>query len=157
MLVGFFAWTACFRSFHSISIGLRSGLWLCHSKTLSFFCFNHSLVEWLVCSELLSYCMIHFLLSFSSQRDTLTFSYRHFPICWYNSELIAPSMIAWSPNHDTANLMFHKWVKVLECSVCSLPNRMLLIQAEKFTLGLIHPQNIVPIAFWLIHMAFSKP
>lgn len=91
MLVGFFAWTACFRSFHSISIGLRSGLWLGHSKTLTFFCANHSLAEQFVCLGSLSYCMTHFLLSFSSQTDTLTFSCG---ICWYNSELIAPSMKA---------------------------------------------------------------
>ncbi len=48
-------------SFHNILIGLRSGLWLSHSKTLSLFFFNHSLVEWLVCLGLLSCCMTHVL------------------------------------------------------------------------------------------------
>lgn len=35
-------------------------------QILNFFCFNHFLVEWFVCLELLSCWMIHFLMSFSS-------------------------------------------------------------------------------------------
>ncbi len=56
MLVGFLM-NCLLRSFHKILIGLRSGLWLSHSKTLTLFFFNHSLVEWLVCLGLLSCCM----------------------------------------------------------------------------------------------------
>ena len=40
---------------------------------------------------------------------------------------------------------------------CSSPNIMLLIQAEKFDFGLIHPQNIFPITLWLIHMVLGEP
>ncbi len=45
---GFPPMNCLLRSFHNIWIGLRSGLWLSHSKTLTLFFFNHSLVEWLV-------------------------------------------------------------------------------------------------------------
>ena len=79
MLVGLLAWTARFRSFHSISIGLWSGLWLVCSETLICSCFNHSLVVQFVCLWLLS-CWT----------DTLIFSCI---ICWYNSDFIAPLMI----------------------------------------------------------------
>ncbi len=54
------------RSFRNILIGLRSGLWLSHSKTLTLFFFNQSLVEWLVCLGLLSCCMTPILLRLCS-------------------------------------------------------------------------------------------
>lgn len=68
-------WTACIRSFHGISVGLKSRLWLVHSKTLRFFCFNHPLLEQLVCLWSLSCCIIHFQLSCSSQMIL-----RYFPV-----------------------------------------------------------------------------
>jgi len=45
-----------------------------HSKMQNLFCFIQSVVDVLVCLGSSSCCMIHFLLSFSSQTDVLTFS-----------------------------------------------------------------------------------
>ncbi len=69
-------------SFHNILIGLRSGLWLSYSKTLTLFFFNHSLVELLVCLGLLSCCMTHVLMRLL--------------------KFIVPSMMAGSPGQDAA-------------------------------------------------------
>ncbi len=70
-----------------------------HSKTLTLFFFNHSLVKWLVCLGSLSFCMAHFLLKLSSGTDVLIFSFR---ICWYISEFFVPSMMASRPGPDAA-------------------------------------------------------
>ena len=48
-------------------------------------------------------------------------------------------------------------VFMLEWSVCLSPNITLLIQAKRYDFDLIRPQNIFPIAFWLIHVVWSKP
>uniref|UniRef100_A0A8C9TL30 Leucine rich repeat containing 7 n=1 Tax=Scleropages formosus TaxID=113540 RepID=A0A8C9TL30_SCLFO len=40
--------------------------------------------------------------------------------------------------------------------VCLLSNIKLLILTKKFYFGLIRVQNILPVTFWLIHIAFSK-
>lgn len=71
VMLGVLASAACFRSFHNISIGLRSRLGLGYSNTLSF-------------------CMTHFALRFCSWTDVMTFSFR---IYCYNSEFIAPLMV----------------------------------------------------------------
>ena len=72
---------------------------LSHSKTWTLFCCNHALVEQLVCLLSLSFFMSDFLLTSRSWTDTLTFSCR---ICWYNSELIALSMITSYPGPGAA-------------------------------------------------------
>lgn len=84
MLVGFLAWTAFFRSFHNISIGLSSAIPKC-----LFFLLQPSMVDWLVC--LGSCCMTYLLMSLSLRMHALTLSCRN---CWYNLKFIVLSMIA---------------------------------------------------------------
>ncbi len=60
------AWRDCLRSCHSISIGVKSGLWLGHSKTLISFLLSYSEVELLVCLGSLSCCITQVLLSLRS-------------------------------------------------------------------------------------------
>lgn len=123
-----------------------------NQKTLTFFCFNHSFEDQLVCLESVL-LQDHFLLSFSLWKNTLTFSCR---ICRYNSEFIVPSMIASSPGPKAAkHVQIMKpwaWDMVLmqQCSVWISSNIMLFNQA--FCFSLICQQNILPIAFLLIHV-----
>ena len=75
-VVGFHAWTARFKSCCNISIGIRSGLWLGHSKTSNLLLFSHFHVDLIVCFGSLFYCVTQLHFSFSSQTDGLTFSCR---------------------------------------------------------------------------------
>ena len=77
-LEGFRAWAAHLRSCHSISIGFRSGLWLDHSRTFILFLLSHSEVGLLVCFGSLSCWVSQLHLSFRSQTDGQTFSFRIF-------------------------------------------------------------------------------
>ncbi len=72
-LEGFFqAWKDCIRSCHGISIRIKSGLWLGHSKTFILFFLSHSEVDLLVCLGSLSCCITQVLLSLRSQTDGRT-------------------------------------------------------------------------------------
>ncbi len=104
--------------------------------------------------------MTHFLLRLSSWTDVLRFSYR---ICWYSSELIVPSMMASRPaeKQDQTMLLpppppcFHRWNIDSYAGMLFLSSNITLL-ILKFYFGLICPQNISPIALWLVHMIFSK-
>lgn len=75
LMAGFLTWTTHFTSFHNIAIGLRSELSFGHWKTLTSFCFNHSLIRWLL------FWIIVLLYDPEFKTDALIFSCR---ICWYN-------------------------------------------------------------------------
>ena len=74
IFLGCLVWTAVLMSCHSISIRLRSGLWLGHSKRHIFFCRSCSVVDLLLCFGPLSCCITQLLLSFNWRTDSLTFS-----------------------------------------------------------------------------------
>lgn len=87
MLADFPAWTACFRSFHSISLGLWSEPWLSFSKTLHIFSYYILWFYWVSCSlapwSTLSWVSVH-------RFDPLTSSRW---ICLYNSEFTTSEMM----------------------------------------------------------------
>lgn len=145
MFVDFRTWTACFKTFHSNSKGLGSGLLLSISQKKYFFCFNHCLVEWL-----------YFLLSFRSQMNTFSFS------CWICRihSSIKYCTVSWSwgcktgLNHDTC----HHFSQ-MGCSVWSSSNILLLIQTRKFYFGLIVHRTFFQHSSYCsnsLHMVFSK-
>ena len=70
-----------------------------HSKMQNLFCFIQSVVDVLVCLGSSSCCMIHFLLSFSSQTDVLTFSCG---ISECNPKFMVPSTMASRPGPEAA-------------------------------------------------------
>lgn len=87
LLVGFRAWTACFRFFHNISIGLRAGLLTQSFQNITFLMLLFLGRTTCVFRVVL---LLHFLFLLLLV-NTLTFFCR---ICLYNSEIIAPLMIA---------------------------------------------------------------
>lgn len=89
MFKGICLFTALLGSCHSISIELKSGLWLFHSNSLFFFFFSHSYVKLLLCLGSLSCCMIHFQPRLSCWTDGLTLVSIIF---WYKVEFIIFSM-----------------------------------------------------------------
>ena len=113
-----------FKSCHNMSIEIRSGHWLKHSKTSNLLFFSHFHVDLIVCFGTLSCCVTQLRFSFSSQTDGLTFSYR---ILWYRAEFMLPSIKASRPGPETAKhpkpSHYHhhadSWCEVLtvECSV----------------------------------------
>lgn len=67
-------WMALLRSRHSISRGLRSGLWPGDSTRRVFFGWSHSVVNLLRCFGSLSCCITHPLSSFNWRKDGLNLS-----------------------------------------------------------------------------------
>lgn len=76
--------TALLRSRRSISVGLRSGLWPGRCNTSIFLFLSCSVVDLLLCLELLSCCMTQVQHNFSCHIDVLTFDSTIF---WYSGEL----------------------------------------------------------------------
>lgn len=138
MLVGLFAWTALFRLFQHIYIGLRSGV----GQKVNFFCFNHSLVDWLLCLGSLSCLMSHFLLGFNlwMDMDNLLVRYKiHSSVndckpSWSQGSKASPSILPQHFLYKPKIILFNFYSKIIIYS------------------GLICPQNILPMAFWLIYV-----
>ena len=81
------------RSCHSISIGLRPGLWLGHSRRRIFFCWSHSVVDLLLSFGLLFCCITQLLLNFNFSG--------HYPAKYLDKlEFVFPSMIASCPGPE---------------------------------------------------------
>lgn len=85
MFLGFFfAWTALFRSYHSISVGLKSGL----GNSKIWFSFLKPFCYWIPC--VLSHCLLHHPTSMKLQvTDSLIFSQKK---CFIQFGIHIPSM-----------------------------------------------------------------
>lgn len=146
MLEGFVACTARFKSPHSISLGLRSGLWLGYSRTLHFLVFSQSLVDLLVCFGSLSCCKVQFRFSFNSSDgftcSSSTLWYRgKIHGGFYDGELARSCCNKASPNHDTStSMLFLVWGGF----VWFTPNMSSVLVSKWFTFRLICPKNIIP-------------
>lgn len=116
-----------FKSAHSISIGLRSGLWQGHSRTLRFLTLTLSLVDlWIYFGSL---CWrVQFCFSFNFLTDDFTFSSSIF--CYTAEFTMDSMMVSWlgpvaaklMPNHDTSTSMHHSYeVLFLECCIWFMP------------------------------------
>ena len=86
-----FCWcTAIFKSYHRFSIGLRSGLWLGHSKTFKCFPLKHLSVALAVCLGSLSCWKVNLRPSLKPLEDKQV-SLNNFPLfstihCWTNCD-----------------------------------------------------------------------
>ncbi len=136
-------WT--FNSLQIFSMGLRSGDWLGHSRTLKCFLRSHSFVARAVClgSEVFT------------QNITI-----HGPI----HSFLYTDQSSWSlcrktaPKHDVSTPMLHSRYGVLwmQLSILSPPNTTSWVFTKKFYFGFIWPYDILPILFWIIQMLSSK-
>ena len=138
------------KSYHRFSIGLRSGLWLGHSKTFKCFPLNHSSVALAVCLGLSMSCWKVNLRSCLKSLD----DWNSFPprISLYlapsfNSDQF-PSPCRWktSPQHDAATTMLHCRDDVLEVmiGVGFAPDIAFSLMAKKLHFSLIWPEYLLP-------------
>ncbi len=155
--------TRTFNSLQRFSMGLRSGDWLGHSRTLKCFLRSHSFVARAVFG-------IIFML-----KDPATF-HLQCP-CWWKEVFTQNLMIhgpihsflytdqsSWSlcrktsPKHDVSTPMLHSRYGVLwkQLSILSPPNTTSWVFTKKFYFGFIWPYDILPILFWIIQMLSSK-
>ena len=109
-----FRWcTAIFKSYHRFSIGLRSGIWLGHSKTFRCFPINHSSVALTVCLGSLSCWKVNLHPSLKSLEDWS--SHPSFLQFWLVSQSLPMKNIptAWCCHHHASLWVFSGWGEVL--------------------------------------------
>ena len=82
-------WTAIFKSFHGFSMGLKSGLWLGHSRIFTFLFWSRSSVALAVCLGSLSCWNVNLRHSLRAFAFWIRFSSR---ICLYLTPFIVPSI-----------------------------------------------------------------
>lgn len=73
-------WTAGFRSYHTLSIGFRTGLWQGHSNTWICFVWNHSIVALALCLGLLSCWKVNLCSSLKSFADSQQVFFQDCPV-----------------------------------------------------------------------------
>ncbi len=151
--------TRTFNSLQRFSMGLRSGDWLGHSRTLK--CFLRS-----PCGVFGIIVML---------KDPATF-HLQCP-CWWKEvftqnltihgpihSFLYTDQSSWSfcrktaPKHDVSTPMLHSRYSVLwmKLSILSPPNTTSWVFTKKFYFGFIWPYDILPILFWIIQMLSSK-
>ena len=151
--------TRTFNSLQRFSMGLRSGDWLGHSRTLKCFLRSHS-------------CVFGVIVML---KDPATF-HLQCP-CWWkevftqNLTIHGPihsfrhtDQTSWSlgrktaPKHDVSTPMLHCRYGVLwmQLSILSPPNTTSWVFTKKLYFGFIWPYDILLILFWIIQMLSSK-
>ena len=117
---GWFRWcTAIFKSYHRFSIGLRSGLWLGHSKTFKCFPLNHSSVALAVCLRSLSCWKLNLCPSLKSLEDWNRFPSRISPYLAPSTSFPVPAdekhpySMMLPPPCFTVGMVFLGWWEVL--------------------------------------------
>ncbi len=148
--------TQTFNSLQRFSMGLRSGDWLGHSRTLKCFLRSHSFVARAVCLGSLSCWKTQprFIFNFT---QNLTI---HGPI----HSFLYTDQSSWSlckktaPKHDVSTPMLHSRYGVLwmQLSILSPPNTTSWVFTKKLYFGFIWPYDILPILFWIIQTLSSK-
>ncbi len=140
--------TQTFNSLQRFSMGLRSGDWLGHSRTLKFFLRSHSFVARAVCLGSLSCWKTQPRFIFNTLADgaitqNLTI---HGPI----HSFLYTDQSSWSlcrktaPKHDVSTPMLHSRYGVLwmQLSILSPPNTTSWVFTKKFYFGFIwHSPN----------------
>ncbi len=135
-------------------MGLRSGAWLGHSRTLKCFLRSHSFVAGRCVWD---HCHAERPSHVSSSMPLLTI---HGPI----HSFLYTDQSSWSlcrktaPKHDVSTPMLHSRYGVLwmQLSILSSPNTTSWVFTKKFYFGFIWPYDILPILFWIIQMLSSK-
>ncbi len=153
--------TRTFNSLQRFSMGLRSGDWLGHSRTLKCFLRSHSFVARAVCLGSLSCWKTQPRFIFNALADGRRFSLK---ISRYIHSFLYTDQSSWSlcrktaPKHDVSTPMLHSRYGVLwmQLSILSPPNTTSWVFTKKFYFGFIWPYDILPILFWIIQMLSSK-
>ncbi len=157
------AWKDCLRSCHSISIGVKSGLWLSHSKTLISFLLSYSELDLLMCLGSLSCCKTQERLNLRSNwwldillQDFLIECRIHdsFDV-W---QVVQVLKIQSRPDHHTNNTIFDCWYDVLfmKCRAGFTSDVTGHTPSKKRNFCLISPQNICPKVLEIIKIFFDK-
>ncbi len=155
--------TRTFNSLQRFSMGLRSGDWLGHSRTLKCFLRSHSFVARAVCLGSLSCWKTQSRFIFNALADGRRFSLKISRYMAIHSFLYTDQS-SWSlcrktaPKHDVSTPMLHSRYGVLwmQLSILSPPNTTSWVFTKKFYFGFIWPYDILPILFWIIQMLSSK-
>ncbi len=156
--------TRTFNSLQRFSMGLRSGDWLGHSRTLKCFLRSHSFVARAVVFGII--VMLKDPAMFHLQcpcwwKEVFTQNLTiHGPI----HSFLYTDQSSWSlcrktaPKHDVSTPMLHSRYGVLwmQLSILSPPNTTSWVFTKKFYFGFIWPYDILPILFWIIQMLSSK-
>ncbi len=142
--------TRTFNSLQRFSMGLRSGDWLGHSRTLKCFLRSHSFVARAVCLGSLSCWKTQPRFIFNALADGRRFSHKisliHGPI----HSFLYTDQSSWSlcrktaPKHDVSTPMLHSRYGVLwmQLSILSPPNTTSWVFTKKFYFGFIwHSPN----------------
>ncbi len=156
--------TRTFNSLQRFSMGLKSGDWLGHSRTLKCFLRSHSFVARAVCLGSLSCWKTQPRFIFNALSDGRRFSLK---ISRYMAPFILsftqisrpgpfaekqPQSMMFPPPCFTVGMVFFGW----HFSILSPPNTTSWVFTKKLYFGFIWPYDILPILFWIIQMLFSK-
>ncbi len=147
--------TRTFSSLQRFSMGLRSGDWLGHSRTLMCFFLSHSFVALAVCFGSLSCWNTHprpifnALAGFNAQALTV-----HGPVHrpFDAVQLSCPLSRKTPPKHNVSTSMFDGGDGVLRVigSIPPPPNTASWVDAKELDFGLIWPQHFHPVLLWII-------
>ncbi len=156
--------TRTFNSLQRFSMGLRSGDWLGHSRTLKCFLRSHSFVAQAVCLGSLSCWKTQPRFIFNALADGRRFSLKNLTIHGPIHSFLYTDQSSWSvcrktaPKHDVSTPMLHSRYGVLwmQLSILSPPNTTSWVFTKKLYFGFIGPYDILPILFWIIQMLSSK-
>ncbi len=141
-------------------MGLRSGDWLGHSRTLKCFLRSHSFVARAVCLGSLSCWKTQPRFIFNALADGRRFSLKI-------SRYMAPFILSFTQisrpgpfaEKQPQSMMFPPpcfTVGMVQLSILSPPNTTSWVFTKKFYFGFIWPYDILPILFWIIQMLSSK-
>ncbi len=152
--------TRTFNSLQRFSMGLRSGDWLGHSRTLKCFLRSHSFVARAVCLGSLSCWKTQPRFIFNALADGRRFSLKisryMAPFILSFTQISRPGPFAekTAPRHDVSTPMLHSRYGVLwmQLSILSPPNMTSWVFTKKFYFGFIWPYDILSILFWIIQM-----
>ncbi len=156
--------TRTFNSLQRFSMGLRSGDWLGHSRTLKCFLRRHSFVARAVCLGSLSCWKTQPRFIFNALADGSKVFTQNLTIHGPIHSFLYTDQSSWSlcrktaPKHDVSTPMLHSRYGLLwmQLSILSPPNTTSWVFTKKFYFGFIWPYDILPILFWIIQMLSSK-
>ncbi len=146
---------------HSISVKLKSRLWLGHSKILILFLLSHWEVDLLMCLGSLPCCKTQLRLRL--QTDGRTFFFRIFERVqnsWFH-QLWVVQVLKLQNNPRPSHYHHHVWLLVwcclfFKCCVGFAPDVTKHASSKKFNFCLISPQNICPKVLGIIKIFFGK-
>ncbi len=151
--------TRTFSSLHRVSMGLRSGDWLGHSRTLMCFFLSHSFVDLAICFGSLSCWNTYPRPIFNALAGFNALALKvHVQRPFDAVQLSCPLSRKTPPKHNVSTSMFDGGDGVLGVigSIPPPPNTASWVDAKELDFGLIWPQHFHPVLLWIIQMFISK-